>query len=74
MSEDAFLRELRFHSCFVTVAVTDFGGRERVQVSAGATMTPEEALDLAKAILEARRSLVGEKEPVAWIRGNPIYD
>jgi hypothetical protein len=52
-----FRREFKFSGCFVTVSVVDHGAGPRVNVNAGATMEPQEALQLAEAIVEARAAI-----------------
>lgn len=60
-----YSREFRFASCSVTVRGVLWWGKPKVKVSAGATMTPDEALELAEAILAARRVAIETEVPDA---------
>lgn len=58
-----YSRKLRFRDgCVVDVAVRDFGAGRRVTINAGATLTAEEAIQLAHAIVEARATMVAVEE------------
>lgn len=51
---------LRFEMCVVEVRADDeWHGRPEIHVSAGSTVSPEEALVLAETILAARRAAIG---------------
>lgn len=54
-----FSRVHRFTSCHVTVTGEVRNDRPEVRLSAGATLTMEQALELAESIMAARRTLEG---------------